>query len=639
MPYEIVPDHPDCADSPDGGTVAVVKVGDGEVMGCHADIASAEDQVAALNAAEEMDPEEDAITAAASLVTLADLTGVPDEELHAEIARRLVEDVVAAVPDADPAMLEGEASDAVEEALGEVAEEIAEEAAGDMLEGEGEGEDPMPEDMMMAADDEVTAAPDEDPEAAPMASTSTWDWEGVLTVEGLPSGDGRMIKLGCLTYRDLPVPLMLQTVTAQGHSGAVICGSIHEIERVEHDGFADIVGRGMFDSGENGTEARRLLSEGTMRGVSVDIDKAMAELVDPDTGEAVSMEDAMFGAPVVEMLVEGRIMGATLTPFPAFQEAYITVSDAGTDDALVAAGAVGDVWTAGVRITDDSFTVGGRIAPAALVASGGVVIPFPAAPPVSPPVDWFSLREMTEPEPFTVHADGRCYGLIARWGSCHIGFRDRCVNVPRGDGRYSKFRNKRVLCEQGEFVWTGPIFADTVHPDLRAKASDAMAHYAHTGTAIADVTLYDNEWGIVAAGAVRPDATPQQIRGLRGSDVSPDWRPIDGRHELVGLLAVNVSGFIVDGLVASAGVVEAPKARALFDSVTGEFGAIVAAGVVHRREPVGAGVLARLEALEQQFADDHRFVRRLRAQAAAERISAFNNHAPTPCGCKGVVGG
>lgn len=638
MPYEIVPDHPECVESPDGG-VAVVKVGDGELMGCHADIASAEDQVAALNAAEEMDPDEAAITASARLVELADLTGVPDEELHAEIARRLVEDVVAAVPDADPAVLEAEAVDAVGEALGEAAEEIAEEAAGDAAEGEGDAEDAMPEDMMMAADDVVEPAPVDDEAEATPAAASTWDWEGVLTVEGLPSGDGRMIKLGCLVYRDLPVPLMLQTVTAQGHSGAVICGSIHEIERVEHDGFADIVGRGMFDSGDNGTEARRLLSEGTMRGVSVDIDKAMAELVDPDTGEPVPMEDAMFGVPVMEMLVEGRIMGATLTPFPAFQEAFITVSESGTDDALVAAGAVGDVWTAGVRITDDSFTVGGSITPKALVASGGVVIPFPTAPPVAPPVDWFSLRDMTEPEPFTVHADGRCYGLIARWGSCHIGFRDRCVNVPRGDGRYSKFRNKRVLCEQGEFVWTGPIFADTVHPDLRARASDAQAHYAHTGTAIADVTLYDNEWGIVAAGAVRPDATPAQIRGLRGSDVSPDWRPMEGRHELVGLLAVNVSGFIVDGLVASAAVVEAPKARALFNSVTGEVEAIVAAGVVHHRSPVGSGVMARLEALEAQFAEDHRFVRRLRAQAATESMAAFTDNAPTPCGCKGVVGG
>lgn len=630
MPYEIVPDHPECVDA-EGGGVAVVKVGDGDVMGCHPNIEAAEAQVTALNLAEAEEDEGSAITAAATLVELADLTDVPDEELHAEIARRLVQDVVAAAPDVDQGALEGEAVEAVEEALSDAADEIAEEAG----EQGDDGDDIVADDdVMMAADDVVD---DVTPDVVESA-VSTWDWEGVLTVEGLPSGDGRMIKLGCLTYRDLPVPLMLQTITAQGHSGAVICGSIHEIERVEHDGFADIVGRGMFDSGENGTEARRLLSEGTMRGVSVDIDKAMAELVDPDTGEPVPMEDAMFGAPVVEMLVEGRIMGATLTPFPAFQEAFITVSESGTDEALVAAGAVGDVWTAGVRITEDSFTVGGSLTAQAIVASGGVVIQFPAAPPVAPPVDWFALRPMTEPEPFTVHPDGRCYGLIARWGSCHIGFRDRCVNVPRGDGRYTKFRNKRVLCEQGETVWTGPIFADTVHPDLRAKASDAQAHYAHTGTALADVALYDNEWGIVAAGAVRPDVSPAQIRGLRGSDVSPDWRPMEGRHELVGLLAVNVSGFIVDGLVASAAAVEAPKPRALFNSVTGEVEAIVAAGVVHHRSTVAASVLARLEALEQAFAEDHRFVRRLRAQAAAERMTAFTDAVPTSCGCKGVVG-
>jgi len=412
-----------------------------------------------------------------------------------------------------------------------------------------------------------------------------YEWEGVLIVEGLPSGDGRMIDEGALTWRELPVPLMLQTINAGGHDGAVIAGSIHEIERVGHE----IVGRGYFDSGEAGQEAKRLLSEGTMRGVSADIDSVVAELRD-ESGADVAMEDVLFGDPgnVMEVLTEGRIMGATMTPFPAFQEAHLKVigkDDVDEDMVLVASGskADGEVW----RFTSPYPLVGRggeSYKVESLVASGGTVTELPVIP-VHPPLAWFAAEdpELDPNMPFTVFPNGRIYGLVARWGTCHIGFSDRCVQVPRPHDGYANFRCGHVLTAEGTLVSTGPIYADTVHPSLKMSASDAQAFYAHTGCALGDVVLYEGEFGILAAGAVKSDAPIEAVNRLRAAGVSPDWRTIDRNLEIVGLLSVNVSGFPVStALVAAAseigGIVPTVGGEPKWEVDRGEFTSLVAAG-------------------------------------------------------------
>lgn len=457
----------------------------------------------------------------------------------------------------------------------------------------------------------------------------TYEWEGVLIVEGIPSGDGRMIDGNALTWRELPVPLMLQTVNAEGHSGAVICGSIHEIERMGQD----IVGRGNFDSGPAGQEAKRLLTEGTMRGVSADIDSVKVDLRDSG-GNSLNMEDVLFGeAQAMEVLVQGRIMGATLTPFPAFQEAHIEVLDnAAEDPALVAAGATfeGEVWRYRSPYPICVFGVHEPVEIVSLVASGAE-----EGYPLNPPTEWFALREMDEPMPFTVYPDGRVFGLVAAFGSCHIGFRNKCVEVPKSMSNYRYFRNKRTLTAEGEMIATGPIFMDTVHPNLRLRASDAEAHYAHTGCAVADVALYENEHGIVAAGALRPDATPEQVRRLRGSDISPDWRSIQGRLELVGLLGVNVSGFITPALAASGAPiqVETLTPRAQVNIATDEVESLVAAGSLgcstcgDNGFSIGSDAVAQiiemLSSHEAKLAELSEAVRPIRAERVFARMASL----------------
>ncbi len=413
------------------------------------------------------------------------------------------------------------------------------------------------------------------------------EWTGVIIVEGIESGDGRKIAEGALGWRDLPLPLMLQTENQPGHSGSVICGSITALERVGQD----IVGYGKFDSGEAGQEARRLLGEGTMRGVSADIDMAEieweipeAEIPDGDVTED-ELLDLLYDDRAIMVLIEGRIMGATLTPFPAFQEAYVEVlevSGAEGDGENQEAGVVASgspstyVWR---QHGATSFTTPDTKAKA-MVASAGEAGLRSHIPEV-PPAEWFAQAETAGAYPVTVEVDGQIHGYAAQWGSCHIGFADHCEPVPTSSCAYALFRtgNTQVRTDSGDkLVATGPIFAETNHPDLYASAADAYSHYADTGTAVADVVVFEDAYGIQVRGAVRPSATSDQIRALRGADISPDWRPdADGHLECVALLAVNCSGFLVPGLVASAG-----RARGSFDVKDGRVKGLVAAGMLRK---------------------------------------------------------
>jgi hypothetical protein len=64
--------------------------------------------------------------------------------------------------------------------------------------------------------------------------------------EDLESGDGRKFKKGAIEIRELPLPLMWQIKSAEGHNGSVVVGRIDTMERVEN-GIGNATG--VFDSG------------------------------------------------------------------------------------------------------------------------------------------------------------------------------------------------------------------------------------------------------------------------------------------------------------------------------------------------------------------------------------------------------
>jgi len=450
-------------------------------------------------------------------------------------------------------------------------------------------------------------------------------WEGILVIEGIMSGDGRKIEMNALTWRELPLPLMIMTenpVGGGGHDGARLGGRIDWIER-RSDG--QVWGGGVLDTeSAAGLEAKRLMTpdqsgRSLLRGVSVDLDD-----VEMLMEEAESMEQLMDGTGTLSV-AKARIMGATLTPFPAFQEAQVVL--------------VGDVLTASLS-GEDCDCVNNK----SLVAAAGrpkrgaemrVFTPFgvdalvasAAAIPVNPPMAWFKMPKLDGPTPLKVMANGRVYGHVAAWGSCHIGFKDRCVSVPKSSFRYRYFANKQTLTAEGKMVNSGPIVIDTVHPDLQMRASDAQAFYADTGCAVADVALFEDEYGIVAAGAVRPSASPEQIRKLRGSDVSPDWRTINGKLECVGLLGVNTSGFVTPALVASAmkygGRTPRTPGKVAATMKDGKVLALVAAGMVQHSET--STIEAELEQLKSFLApliEERQKALAVRADVARQKLAA-----------------
>jgi hypothetical protein len=176
----------------------------------------------------------------------------------------------------------------------------------------------------------------------------------------------------------------------------------------------------------------------------------------------------------------------------------------------------------------------------ALVAHG--------APDWTPPKAWFEDPKLSLPTGLTVTDDGRVYGHAAKWGDCHVGLPGACVTPPR-EQDYPYFTTGELVCDDGSVVSVGQITLDTSHAPLNLRSDAAANHYDNTGTAVADVTVGSDSYGLWVAGAVRPNASAASVRELRASgQLSGDWRRIGGQLRLVALLAVNVPGFPVPNM-------------------------------------------------------------------------------------------
>ena len=442
------------------------------------------------------------------------------------------------------------------------------------------------------------------------------EWAGVTVVEGILTDDGRMIREGGLGWRPLPFGLRTQPADIGGHDGAVPVGAytglrrvslaeVEEMTGIRLEAGAPIWTHGVFDSSDDALRAREQMSSGTRLGVSADLVDVQLELPDdPEELERVIMGEA----PLV--IASGKIAGGTLVDIPAFQDARLqivgeAVTEATDPEALVASGgrldgvrlsvvspvrwfaaeppepvrwvAISEMPTGwlpsgdGLHEIDDGMAAEEfRDATGVEVVDLGDGVAYSTEPLVAsaggvrPPSAWFEPQRFDSLSPFTIHDPDpdtglrRFSGHVGGWGSCHIGFADRCVDVPRGLD-YDSFQSERaagvVRCSDGVEVAAGPFIMDTVHPNLRSKASDAAAFYGHTGCLWGQGRLVEDEFGLQAVGWVLPSVTDDQLAVLDAVDLSPDWRPratAAGGFGVVAVLAVPVSGFNL-GLAASGG--------------------------------------------------------------------------------------
>ena len=414
----------------------------------------------------------------------------------------------------------------------------------------GEFSDLRAEDSDLVGD----TVPEPDPDPTPDAQAPEPDgrWEGVIAREGEMTGDGRLIEDGALRWDDLPIPLRVAFKDVGGHDGAEVCGRIETVERRDN---GDIYATGTFDLGSAvGTEAFRQVSEQMSNGVSIDTDDVAFRVMEREDANApgASSDDTpdeggrvrvMQAAPDDSIMVieSARLRAATLVAVPAFATAR--VYEAGQ--------APSTSETPERDENVDSEEKMARSADADPLSRDSLTA---AAIPTAPPEAWFKDPALTGPTALVVEDDGRVYGHIAAWGTCHIGQVGKCVEPPTSPSNYAYFRTGALLTAEGTSVAVGHLTMGTGHAGPRDSANAAAEHYDNTGTVFADVAAGEDAYGIWVAGSLRPGITSEQVRVARSAPISGDWRTIRGALELVGALAVNVPGFPVprpQGLLAS----------------------------------------------------------------------------------------
>ena len=382
----------------------------------------------------------------------------------------------------------------------------------------------------------------------------------MIVPEETESGDGRKFKKGAISVRDLPVPLLWQIKTGSGHDGSVVVGRIDYIERIE-GGLGNAYG--VFDTGPYGKEAERLVRHGFLRGVSVDLDQFEAKEEKPEKAEENADDGEVMGKDKLT-INKARIMAATIVAKPAFQECSIELQNEGDQE---------DTVTPEDGVYEESMEDFADLEP--LAASGFLKSEIP----MIPPADWFKHPGFSRPTPLTVDDDGRIYGHIAAWNVNHIGL-PRATKPPRSRSKYAYFHTGVIRTEDGTDVPVGQLTLAGGHAPLNADAKSAAKHYDDTASAVADIHVGEDEYGIWCAGSIRPNLDEMQIRALRASAPSGDWRPINGGLELVAICQVNVPGF--------------PTARAMIAS--GKVLALVAAGASYMAAMKCSGAACALNA-------------------------------------------
>ena len=346
-------------------------------------------------------------------------------------------------------------------------------------------------------------------------------WQGILTVEGAESGDGRMFSLGSLDWATLPLPLMYQPANVGGHTGSVIVGQITHAARKgsEIAGWGHVSGEAL--AGEHGDGIRQMMESG---GVSVDVDKVK----DADVEMIYADEEAAGGfmaKPETTIFHRGRIRGATLVAFPAFVEAKLHF----TNQVLTADGDCGCEDEAYEFDADEPLTAAHTITLADL-----------------PPREWFDRpTDVKMYGALTVTDEGRVFGRLAPSNVTHRAVKRK---VPMRTVDYSRWMNKETIVEGGERVVTGVITMNCGHAATEnyGTLANRKEHYDNSCSIVANVRIGEDEQGVWVAGALGHGVTGEQVSKMMGCTLSGDWQPHPERAgitEFIAALLVPVPGF------------------------------------------------------------------------------------------------
>ncbi len=455
----------------------------------------------------------------------------------------------------------------------------------------------------------TAAAPDDDIDVADLPT----GWRGTIILEGVTTEDHRRLQEESLKWRDLPLPFMMLTRTTYGHQEAEFAGNITEVAR---DG-RNINGVGTFDlDGIYGREAARLVRDNLITTVSADLIVEGYDFID-------NCEDPwdLTCTDWYELFTDCTLAGVTLVPMPAFADATIEADEVLAS--LVASGWMGSPRQAmatgsgptlrrslTVRIDALTYADGRTVE---LQAAGERASIVACAAPESPPAEWFADpgfapfdgRMVQQPDggwacPLTIGDDGRVFGHLARWNTCHVGIQDACVMAPRSRTAYAYYQRGAKPTSEGTLAHVGQLTLAGGHADHGLGYLAAQQHYDDTASAYADVSVGEDSYGVWFAGSLKPGITAEQRNAALAVGVSGDWRTIAGSLELVAVCSVNVSGF--------------PITRTAAGFRNGEQVALVAAGMV-RPKACGCSAPSELAGVEERIAQLEVMVRALGPQA------------------------
>jgi hypothetical protein len=171
----------------------------------------------------------------------------------------------------------------------------------------------------------------------------------------------------------------------------------------------------------------------------------------------------------------------------------------------------------------------------------------------TPTIEAFADPKLDKLTPITVR-DGRVFGHLASWKSCHIGFK-HCVTAPKSRSKYAHFHVGEIQTTGGPLP-VGKITLGGGHADTRLGFQAAAEHYDDAGAAVAAVRAGEDKHGIWVSGVALPGAE-DKFATLPLFPLSGDWRRVGGSMEMVAALAVNTPGFGVPRVHEAAGQVYA----------------------------------------------------------------------------------
>lgn len=164
--------------------------------------------------------------------------------------------------------------------------------------------------------------------------------------------------------------------------------------------------------------------------------------------------------------------------------------------------------------------------------------------PARPPLAWFADPQLKGPTRVRVTDDGRVYGHVAAWKSCHMGYGDQCLQPPRSKTGYAHFATGTTMTAEGVLLKTGNLVSGGDHAPHSFTAAEAAQFYASTSAGKAAVAVGEDAHGIWVAGALSAGVGEEGAQDLRQHPLSGDWRNIRGTGlEMIAALAVNVPGF------------------------------------------------------------------------------------------------